>query len=362
VVDKALVTGLRMRPPVALSGFESRRHGNLRVALWDTDFLLNQVRSSLHPSTSVQAGFLGLRLQQYASQHVFTELYGDDGHDHPTKWHKLSEQAMAAEAPPPQEAFRDAFESDFLPKITFVEMGDLFAGHPLAVGVRSVRNGKGASDVPTAQLAVLLSRLSPVAYSHDEHLYKSGVAPRPRHLSSVESAERQVAQAEHVQVGVAGVGAGAIVGIDYVARTVGGTLGSPPWLSRLLCLGAVAVMLRGPKRRQALGRVGVPLGRLLFEQIERSHEGLRFLDEHAVTVEASDTVEARVAEALTVSVRSSPLLAHEVQDALRTCDPTLVDVPTVRELRTVLSTTPCFEERPRWRYTLGHRYEQARHR
>jgi hypothetical protein len=159
-------------------------------------------------------GFSGINLQQYASQHVFTELYGDDGHGHPTKWHKLSEQAGADDTPQSPETFRNAFESKFLPEISFVEMGALFADHPLATAVRAIRNGKGRSDVPTAQLAVLLSRLGPVAYCHDEHLYKSGVAPRPRHLLTVRGAEDRVAQGEHVQVGAFGLSAGALAGID----------------------------------------------------------------------------------------------------------------------------------------------------
>lgn len=99
----------------------------------------------------------------------------------------------------PANSFRPAFETKFMPSITFVDMGELFADHPLAVKVRMVRNGKGASDVPTAQLAVLLSRLRPVTYSHDAHLNKSGVAPRPANLLTAHGAEHRVEQGEHIQ-------------------------------------------------------------------------------------------------------------------------------------------------------------------
>lgn len=40
-------------------------------------------------------------------------------------------------------------------------------------------------------------------------------------------------------------------------------------------------------------------------------------------------------------------------------DRALVDVPTITELRSVLDRAPCFEERPQWRYRLGHQCEPA---
>ncbi|MBO1754830.1 hypothetical protein [Allobranchiibius sp. CTAmp26] len=342
-------------PTLASAGYERRRHGALRVALWDTDYLLNQVRASTAPLTSVRAGFSGVQLRQYASHHVLTELYRDDGHGHPTKWHKLSEQHEASSAPAPPDIFRAAFETKFLPGISFVEMGDLFADHPLALAVGAVRNGKGASDIPTAQLAVLLSRLRPVAYSHDEHLYKSRVAPRPANLRSVQNAEHYVAQGEHVQLGAAGLSAAAIAGIDFLARAVGSRLGSPDWLARLLYLGVGTAALSSRTRREAVGQLLLPIGEFVLEQVERGHEALAHLDEHAVDVAPSDAVEARIAEVMVLRTSEGPLLAREIQDAVASCDSDLDTIPSLHELRVVLERSQCFIEGPRWRYSLGRR-------
>lgn len=148
-----------MLPTLASAGFEARRHGTLRVAVCDTDFLMNLTEAATNPVTSLLAGFSGINQRAYAAQHVLDELYRDDGYGHPTKFHKLSEQAHEAGNRLPASAFREAFEDRLLPKLTFVYMGDLFADHPLVDRVRNTHNGRGASDVPSAQLAVLLSRL-----------------------------------------------------------------------------------------------------------------------------------------------------------------------------------------------------------
>lgn len=346
-------------PTLASAGFERRRHGTLRVAVCDTDFLMNETATAANPLTSLLAGFSGINLRKYAAQHVFDELYGDDGHGHPTKWHKLSGQARVAGAWMPPATFRDAFEDAFLPELTFVDLGDLFVDHPLVQGVCAVRNGRGASDVPTAQLAVLLSRLRPVTYSHDEHLYKPGVAPRPRTLPSVRGAENQVAHGEHLQVGAFGLTAGSAAGADYVARTIGHWMGAPAWLSRLVLLGLGTWVFWSPARRAAAARTFRPAIEFYFAQLEMVSEALVLLDAAAVAAEPLDSVECRIAEVLVRQAGEGPLLATEIQDSLRTCDPSLVHVPTIDELRSVLNQSPCFEERPRWRYNLGHRYARA---
>lgn len=348
-----------MLPNLASAGFEHRRHGTLRVAVCDTDFLMNETKAAADPSTSLLAGFAGINVRAYAAQHVFEELYRDDGHGHPTKWHKLSEQAGQAHARVLPSTFRDAFEDRLLPKLTFVRLGDLFNDHPLVDGVRTIRSGRGASDVPTAQLAVLLSRLRPVAYSHDEHLYKPGVAPRPRRLPVVRGAENQVAQGEHLQVGAVGLTTGSIAGVDYVARSVGSWLGSPVWLTRAILLGIGAWALWSPARRAALARVLGPVGEAYFTQLAAVGEALALLDAAAAAVEPEDGIECRIAEVLVRQAHDGPLLAKDIQDGLTSCDPGLSEVPTINELRALLSATPCFEEGPRWRYSLGHRYARA---
>ena len=216
-----------------------------------------------------------------------------------------------------------------------------------------------ANDVPTAQLAVLLSRLRPVAYSHDEHLYKPGVAPRPRRLPAVHRAEHQVAQGEHLQLGAIGLATGSVTGVDYVARAVGHWLGSPVWLTRVVTLGLGAWALWSPARRARLAEVLGPLAEAFFMQLESAHAALALLDAAAAAVEPVDTIECRIAEVLVRHSHDGPLLAKEIQYGLSSCDPALRHVPTIDELRAVLNESPCFEERPRWRYNLGHGYVRA---
>lgn len=345
-----------MLPTLASVGFEARRHGTLRVAVCDTDFLMNQTRDAASPLTSLLAGFTGINVRTYAAQHVFDELYGDDGHGHPTKWDKLSEQARDAADPIPAGGFRGAFEDKYLPKLTFVYMGDLFAEHPLVDGVRTVRSGRGASDVPTAQLAVLLSRLRPVTYSHDQHLFKPGVAPRPKQLIAVHGAENQIAQGEHLQLAAMGLTAGSVAGVDFVARTIGHGLGSPVWLSRLIAVGLGTWVLWSSDRRAAIARVLSPAVEAFFTQLEHVSKALVLLDSAAAAVEPLDTIECRIAEVLVRHAHEGALLAKEIQAGLTICDAAFTDVPTIDELRAVLNAKACFEELPRWRYNLGHRY------
>ena len=112
----------------------------------------------------------------------------------------------------------------------------------------------------------------------------------------------------------------------------------------------------GPRLLAYLGR----WSRELFTEIERVSQALDLLDGAAAAVEPVDAIECRIAEVLVRHVHEGPLLAREIQDGLTSCDPPLVDVPTAQEeLLAVLDASPCFEEGPRWRYMLGHRYDCA---
>lgn len=72
-------------PALASAGLEARRHGTLRVAVCDTDFLMNQTKAAANPTTVLLAGFSGINSRAYSAQHVFDELYRDDGYGHATK-------------------------------------------------------------------------------------------------------------------------------------------------------------------------------------------------------------------------------------------------------------------------------------
>ena len=348
--------GVRVPPPAATF---PNRFGTMRASLLDTDYILNQVGDAVGGDVTTRLGIPGIYVRSYAAQHVYDELYRDDGHGHPTKWHKLSDQARQAGNPVRPSVFSDKFESRLLPHLTFVRMGGLFADHPLVQRVASARGGRGASDAPTAQLAVLLSRLRPVAYSHDEHLYKPGVAPRPWVFPAVCEAEARVAQGEHLYAGATGLTVGSVAGLDYLARRVGALVGAPIWGTRLLALAAGTWAMTSPDKRRAVGRVMGAMLVTLAEHHQGMVNGLEQLDRAVVNVDPSDSLESRIAEVLVRQADGGPLLARDIQEHLIVCDRTFVDVPTMTELRSVLDLSPCFEEGPRWRYGVGNRYEPA---
>lgn len=147
--------------------------------------------------------------------------------------------------------------------------------------------------------------------------------------------------------------------MDYLARAIGAWVGAPTWLTRVLTIGAGALALSSQERRHAVGGKVLPVLEFVLEQIAAAQDGLRLLDTHAVNAESSTSIESRIAEVLVIRAASGPLLVREIQEELRAQDPALVDVPSVDELRSVLWSTPRFEEHQRWRYTLGHRYESA---
>lgn len=331
-------------------------YGKPRVAICDTDYLMNQVRNAVNTPGAVP--FPGVHQRVYASQHVFDELYGDDGHGHPTKWHKLSDQARDAQTPVAADVFQVMFERSFLPGITFVDMGGLFAEHPLAQKVQAVRNGKGASDVPTAQLAILLSRMRPVTYSHDQHLYKPGVAPRPRNFSDVCAAEGHVSRGEHLAVGVGHAVFGTLKAADFLVQQVGTLISAPVWLGRAAMIGVGALAFTSTQRRSRAAQVVSPILEALTGHLEGINTGLTVLDGAAIQVEPETALEARIAQVLVKESANGPLLAGEILEHLAGDDQSAFALPSMDELRSVLVRTPCFEEGPRWRYGLGHQYRR----
>ena len=137
----------------------------------DTAQIIDELKAQVRPGIHSRR-FIGLSAHGgchlVAAVHVYDEMYRSDRLGFPDKFHKLASQAHQEGWPTEQGQFRRAFETDYLPKITFVDMGDLFLDHPI---VQSVGN---ISDVPTAQLAVLLACDMPVVLSTDSHLRRPG--------------------------------------------------------------------------------------------------------------------------------------------------------------------------------------------
>ena len=144
-----------------------------------------------------------------AATHVYEEMYRSDRLGFPDKFHKLASQAAQEGWPTDRHGeFKRTFETEYLPKITFVDMGDLFLNHPVAQSVGNV------SDIPTAQLAVLLACDMPVvfpptaicadrAHPHDlGTIYQATARMEMSEFSIYASAYVSTAAVQRVNVGV----------------------------------------------------------------------------------------------------------------------------------------------------------------
>jgi hypothetical protein len=173
----------------------------------------------------------------------------------------------------------------------------------------------------------------------------------------------RVATGEGALMGVAMVGTGSVLAVDYAVRRLAGILGPPPWLARLGGLLAAGWAVSTPDRRRAVGQVGAGAPAIYADEMTSISESWALLAEHAVQVPLCGSAEARVADVLITSSNSGALLAREIQDRLVTTDGT-DDVPSIRALRSMFTSAPCFEEGPPLGYRLGHRYipSARRHR
>jgi hypothetical protein len=328
-----------------------------QVILLDTTNIMNRVAARVvrlvrEPrSTSIE-----LPTRVYASDHVMSELYrGDDWGSSSSKWDKLSQQTAAEGRRVPASRFADMFEREYLPRIVFVDMGQLFEDHRLVESVRRRRGGRGASDAPTAQLAVLLSRMNPVVFSEDSDLSKPKVAPPIAALPAVASATSAVA--EHAQLTAAGalIGVGAVAGIDRGLRGFAHVLGLSPWIGRgILALGG-AWMFASTDRRNAIGRAIAPAVETLAHHSEAARRADAVLAAARVDVVPHDGLEACIAEALVRASHIGDLLASTVMAGIeRPSGRTKAQM--MAEVRATLKNAPCFEETTRGRFALGHTY------
>lgn len=162
-----------MTAPPALS----YSFGSTRVAILDTDYILNQLKDRVRFGIGCRtsAGPPVGQARSFASSHVLQELYKADALGNRDKWDKLAKQSQSEGWPRRPDTFREIFESEYLEDITFVNVSGMFEDDPIAQKVRL----RGASDTPTAQLAVLLARARPIVHSHDHSLWEPGLAPAP---------------------------------------------------------------------------------------------------------------------------------------------------------------------------------------
>jgi hypothetical protein len=103
--------------------------GSTRVAILDSDYILNQIAEMVDNPTT---GFMRMgppftRARAFASAHVLRELYQSDKLGYRNKWEKLADQAAQRGLHTKPADYHETFREAFMPHVTFVDVGDMFA-------------------------------------------------------------------------------------------------------------------------------------------------------------------------------------------------------------------------------------------
>lgn len=340
----------RVRPPMtAPSKVHMRQTRSImipisRVGVLDTDALMNDLARHVASGGRLPPLALpqGLGTAWLAARHIFDEFYSRDDYGHEDKFVKLAKQASANGSAIEAHRFRAAFESMYLPRIRFVDVGSVLLDLNLP---RSVTHDK---DVPTAQLAALVSLAGCVVYSHDKHLRRPGIAPND--LAPVVAASHLASLGDAATAGTSALGlASAFLlneGVAFAARTLR--------VPKLVAWSALAVLIAwtmsDEQRRQDASRVLIPSGRAIAASWIAGEEGRRALDAVAVSLTDEVPIECRVAKILVQS--ASPVLVREVRRELQLREE-VWPVPTDQRLRALPRSLPCFVEVERHRWQLG---------
>lgn len=314
-----------------------------RIDILDTDRIIN------HLAERVRLGVLHLlvtteplsRGRAYASRHVYREMYLPDNLGNVNKFEKLARQSQVEGWGRPADAFQRVFESEYLPVIRFVEMGNLFLDHEWSRGVAE----RDQKDVPTGQLAVLLEGMRRIVYSHDGDLRGPGLAPPD--LQIVFAAWKEIELANSTVGGAYYAGVSITVGVDQGTKAIAGVLKVPQWLVLLVAAALVTWALMNPERRQKARTLATPLGRMVIEIAERGAAAQSALLEASLATGSDLGVVQSVAKLLCLTpdqglqvsqiIEQLPMAGY--QDELE---------PEV--LVRVLRTAPCFiaTEESRW--------------
>jgi hypothetical protein len=208
----------------------------------------------------------------------------------------------------------------------------------------------GPDDVPTGQLAKLIAQC--IVFSEDKHLRKPGLAPDNWRLVAQFAVDlSDGARMQRITGNVAiAPGWGAVELIKFLGRRTG----LSPWLLGLAFAGGAVAVLWKPERRQAVGKYVAPVFNSLAETMEvamaRERRGLEGLREVILPAPDAPTVKQQVA--IVLARQRDPLLAREIHEHIRAHFPDDL-VPTVGEVRTVLSDDSEFVRPERYRWQFG---------
>jgi len=329
--------------------------GTTRVAILDSDYILNQVARIVDDpvqSFSFLSPPFG-RGRTFASAHVLTELYQSDKLGFHNKWEKLAHQAVERGRSAKPADYQGAFERSFLPEITFVDVRGMFEDAEAARAVHAI----DPHDAPTGQLSVLLSRTRPIIYSHDKSLWRSNLAPPPASFQAVLTAGYQADSSENLMEGFTYVAGGVVWAVDGAARGVAGALKVPRWVPWVALAGGVFWYLLGKERRDRVVDALRPVGQVLQRQAEISTNALATLADAVAQVKPDGRLECRIAEVLAKLSDDEGLTAAEIQERMTRGFGPPIELLSAGEMRTLMRELPCFVEGPTSRFRLGHTYE-----
>ncbi len=310
------------------------REGPRFVAIADTNALLSSVDNDCRNDRDSRIVRLakGGTCHVFAPDHVYDEMY-----------EKLPE--FSSKTIVPLAVLRRRFDERYLPLLRFVTVGDgVVLDDPQVLGIAD------SDDVPTGVLAKCIAPC--VVFSADKDLRGPGLAPAE--WRKVAGAGTDLAAADAALTGSAHLSILAWLSVAGLVRGAGRRLGVPSSVVAL-GFGALAMLyLADTDRRstaralagRALGGVGTVLVDIHTNQ-ETSISGLR---EAMVTPMLTPGIPHKVAAVLARS--SSPQLVPEVQVEIGRAWPD-DPLPSVRELRTIISSHPMLTEISRYRWQLG---------
>ena len=166
----------------------------------------------------------------------------------------------------PLDTLQVRFETQHLPTLRYVTVDTADIADPQVLAITD------PDDVPTGQLAKLIAPC--VVFSEDRHLRKPGLAPpqwREAAQFAVDLVEGTTGQRVTGNLATLPFRGGA-----ELARFLGRKTGISPWIIRGIVMAGVAIVLKGPERRQAIGKYAMPVAEASIKEMEpRLFAGLR---------------------------------------------------------------------------------------
>lgn len=303
------------------------------LGVTDTDALLSSIdndcrkgwHSRLLRMSSSGTAFL------YASDHVYFEVY-----------RRLPK--IARSSPVPLDTLRAHFETEYLPALRFVTVSDLDAMDSQVLAIND------STDVPTGRLAKLIA--PSVVFSGDKHLRNPGLAPKDWQaaarlaidISEGDSGQRSTAVAASLPV----------YGTVQLTKFVGGKIGVSPWILGAVLIGGGYLLLRKPERREKVLKYAIPAFEFIATEFEEAaaqeRRGVQGLAKIILPEPAEPSIRQQVA--ITLARQGEPLLAKEIQELIQGSFSDDL-VPTVAEVRTVLTEGSEFVQPERYRWQFG---------